>query len=106
MVENTKRDMAVLSVRLPVSEIARLESIGHEKGKNLSQVVRDAIAVYRTQKPTTSVMLEDGVTIRFGKPDKVSFNVPCEVVCSDVRTFATGAAEPMMIWDNSSVGNT
>ena len=98
----TKRDMAVLSVRLPASEIARLERIGRESGKTLSQVVRDAVASYRTQRPTTAVVLGNGVSFRMGKPDGTSVNAPREAICPDIRPFATGAAESVMVWGDRS----
>ena len=100
LASGTKRDMAVLSVRLPASEIARLERIGHENGKTLSQVVRDAVSVYRTQKPTTAVVLGNGVAVRIGKPDGVSVNAPRKTVCPDTRAFSTGAAKSVMVWGN------
>ena len=48
----TKRDTAVISVRLTEEDIGRLEAIGRESGKTVSQVVRDAIAAYQVNTPT------------------------------------------------------
>lgn len=43
---NTPKDSAVVSVRLPVSEVARLERISNSTGKSMSQIVREAVAAY------------------------------------------------------------
>ena len=96
----TRGNSAVLSVRLPASEIARLEKIGQESGKTLSQVVRDAVSVYRVQKPTAAIVLGNGVAFSMGKLDGVSVNAPREAVCHEMRSFATGSAGSAMIWGN------
>ena len=52
-----KRETAVISVRLETNDIARLEGIGHETGKTVSQVIRDAIVAYRVIRPAMTVGL-------------------------------------------------
>ena len=41
------RETTVVSVRLPVADVARLERISSESGKSMSQVIRDAIEAYK-----------------------------------------------------------
>ena len=74
-----KKDTAVVSVRLPVSDIARLEGIGRENGKTVSQIVRDAVAAYRVHRPTMVVAV-DGVKVSTGHPQSISRNARCEVI--------------------------
>ena len=47
--------VAVVSVRLDHSEVARLEKIGRETGKTVFQVIQDAIAAYQVEEPTAPV---------------------------------------------------
>lgn len=70
----TKRETAVISVRLTTSDIARLEAIGRETGKTVSQVVRDAITAYQVKHPTMVVSMWSGSTVIVGDPDEVSGN--------------------------------
>lgn len=70
----TKRETAVISVRLITGDIARLEAIGRETGKTVSQVVRDAIAAYQVTYPTMVVSVWSGSKVTVGHPDEVSGN--------------------------------
>ena len=47
--------VAVISVPLDYSEVARLEKIGRETGKTMFQVIQDAIAAYHVAEPTAPV---------------------------------------------------
>ena len=71
--KGTKRETAVISVRLTTGDIARLEAIGRETGKTVSQVVRDAIASYRVNYPTMVVSVL-GSTVTVGASDEASGN--------------------------------
>lgn len=44
-----------VSVILDADDIAWLEKIGRESGKTVAQVIRDAIAAYRVEKPAAPV---------------------------------------------------
>lgn len=68
----TKRETTVISIRLTTGEIARLEAIGRESGKTVSQIIRDAITVYQVKKPTMVVSMWSGSTITMGEPVEVS----------------------------------
>lgn len=46
---------AIVSVSLDTSDIARLEAIGRESGKLVTEVIRDAIAAYRVEQPAAPV---------------------------------------------------
>ncbi len=78
-----KKETSVISVRLTINEIKRLEKIGRESDKTVSQVIRDAIAAYRIHRPETVVGLWNGSTITIGETVEVSSNARCEVVLSD-----------------------
>lgn len=67
-----KRETSVISVRLTAAEITRLEGIGRESGKTVSQVVRDAIAGYQVKKSTMVVSMWSGSTITVGEIEEVS----------------------------------
>ena len=62
-----KRGTAVISMRLGAADIARLEGIGRESGKTVSQVVRDAIAAYRVKRrlPCKTLSVGSRVLERF-----------------------------------------
>jgi len=64
--KGTKRETAVISVRLTTGDIARLEAIGRETGKTVSQVVRDAIAAYQVTYPTMVVSVWSGSKVTVG----------------------------------------
>ena len=54
--KSDKRDgTATVSVKLSYNDIARLEAIGRESGKLVTEVIRDAIAAYRVEQPAASV---------------------------------------------------
>ena len=90
-----KKETSVISVRLSNSEIARVEGIGRENGKIVSQVIRDAIAAYRAQGPRMVVGMWNGITVSMGEPQMVSGNACCDVVFSGVQSNFTGAAAPV-----------
>lgn len=46
---------AIVSVNLGYDDIAWLEKIGGADGKTVAQVIRDAIAAYRVEKPAAPV---------------------------------------------------
>lgn len=48
---DTSEAIAIVSVSLDHSEIARLEGIGRKNGKTITQVIQDAIAAYQAEKP-------------------------------------------------------
>ena len=43
------RETVVVSVRLPITDFKRLDKVINDSGKSLSQVVREAIALYTEQ---------------------------------------------------------
>ena len=43
------RDSVVLSVQIPVAEFAHLEKLCETSGKSLSEIVRAAVAAYRSE---------------------------------------------------------
>ena len=90
-----KKETSVVSVRLTVSEIAKLEGIAQENGKTVSQVIRDAVASYRIRRPTMVVGMYNGATVSIGEPQSVSANARCEFVFSGTHGNFTGAAVPM-----------
>ena len=54
--KSDKRDgTAIVSVKLNYDDIARLEAIGRESGKLVTEVIRDAIATYRVEQPAAPV---------------------------------------------------
>lgn len=56
--KSDKRDgTAIVSVKLNYDDIARLEAIGRESGKLVTEVIRDAIAAYRVEQPAAPVEL-------------------------------------------------
>ena len=68
----TARDTAVVSVRLPVEDVARLERLCHQTGKSMSQIVREAIHGYHAQihRVGYSMMVgtSSGVVFTLGDP--------------------------------------
>jgi predicted transcriptional regulator len=44
--KRSSTETAVLSIRLSVAELARLDALARAKGRSISQIVRDAIAGY------------------------------------------------------------
>ena len=70
----SRKETSVISVRLTGEEIKRLEEIGRENEKTVSQVIRDAIAAYRVQRPETVVGLWNGSSITVGETAEVSSN--------------------------------
>ena len=89
----SKKETSVVSVRLTASEIAKLEGIGRENGKTVSQVIREAIGAYRVRRPSMVVGMWNGTTVSMGDPQSVSSNVRFEVVTSEGRGVFTGAAQ-------------
>jgi hypothetical protein len=89
----SKKETSVVSVRLTSSEIAKLERIGRENGKTVSQVIREAIAAYRVRRPAMVVGLWNGTTVSMGDPQSVSGNVRFEVVTTEGQGSFTGAAQ-------------
>lgn len=65
-----RRGTAVLSVRLAVDEVNRLEAVGRASGKTVSQVIRDAIAAYEVTQPHIVVSLWNGTVVAFGEPQQ------------------------------------
>lgn len=56
--KSDKRDgTAIVSVKLNYDDIARLEAIGRESGKLVTEVIRDAIAAYLVEQPAAPVEL-------------------------------------------------
>lgn len=54
--KSDKRDgTAIVSVKLNYDDIARLEAIGRESGKLVTEVIRDAIAAYQVEQPAAPV---------------------------------------------------
>ena len=43
------RDAVVLSIQMPIDELAHLERLSAAAGKSLSEIVRDAVAAYRAE---------------------------------------------------------
>ncbi len=78
----SKRETSVISVRLSGEEIKRLEELGRDNGKTVSQVIRDAIASYRVQRPEIVIGLSNGSTVIIGEPAEASGNARYEVVSS------------------------
>ncbi len=71
-----KKDTGVLSVRLPVEDIAAVESVADRTGRTLSQVVRDAVVWYVHSgvwgSPTTISISSPGGTFTTGSPGQYS----------------------------------
>lgn len=67
-----KQETSVISVRVTINDIGRLEGIGRESGKTVSQVIRDAIAAYQVKQPTMVVSLWSGSTIILGTQEEAS----------------------------------
>lgn len=55
LAKSDKKAVAIVRVRLDAKDIARLEAIGRESGKLVTEVIRDAIAAYRAEQPTAPV---------------------------------------------------
>ena len=87
---NTKRETGVISVRLPMPDIARLEEVGRESGKTVSQVIRDAIAAYRVKQPVFVLGLWSGSRVVVGEPEEAGMNASWEVNYSNMTTDSTG----------------
>ena len=92
---NDNRGTAVISVRLGATDIARLEGIGRESGKTVSQVVRDAIAAYRVKRPALIVGFWSGSTVTLGEPEEFSGTVGWDVSYSDPEPNPTGTTVPI-----------
>ena len=45
------RDTVVLSIQMPIAELAQLEQLCADSGKTLSEVVRDAVEFYSAAEP-------------------------------------------------------
>ena len=90
-----KKETSVISVRLTINEIKRLEKIGRESDKTVSQVIRYAIAAYRIHRPETVVGLWNGSAVTVGEPEEASGNARCEVNYSDPESDPTGKAHPI-----------
>ena len=65
-----RRETAVLSVRLAVDEVDRLEALGRASGKTVSQVIRDAIAAYEVPQPHIVLSMWNGTVVAFGEPQQ------------------------------------
>ena len=92
----SRKETAVLSIRVPSTEIARLERMGRETGKSVSQIVRDAIASYSVRSPSLIIGHWSGSTSINGETEN-SRTVHWEVVPSDTGANATGTAVPMQL---------
>lgn len=77
-----RKETSVISVRLSGEEIKRLEELGRENGKTISQIIRDAIASYRVQRPEMVIGLWDGSTVTVGESEVASSSARSEVVHS------------------------
>ena len=91
---DTKLQTAVISVRLTKADVARLEAIGRENGKTISQVIRDAIAAYEVKHPSMIIGLWNGSTVTIGEPGEVSGN-GWEVSYQTVELNPTGTTVPI-----------
>ncbi len=89
-----KRETAVISVRLTKAEVARLEAIGLESGKTISQVIRDAIAAYEVKHPSMIIGLWNGSTVTIGEPGEVTGNSRA-VSYQTVELNPTGTTVPI-----------
>ena len=71
-----KAETAVISVRLGIDEIARLEEMGRAAGQTVSQVIRDAIASYEVRQPRLVLALCNGTEFSTGgiEHNSVSWN--------------------------------
>ena len=87
---STKRETGVISVRLPMTDIARLEGIGRESGKTISQVIRDAIVAYRVKHPVIEIGLWSGSKVVVGESEEAGMNASWEVEYSNMTTDSTG----------------
>ena len=87
---STKRETGVISVRLPISDIARLEEVGRESGKTVSQVIRDAIAAYQVKQPVFVLGIWSGSKVVMGEPEEAGMNANWEVDYSNTTTGTTG----------------
>jgi len=91
-----KRETSVISVRLTKGDIGRLEGIGRESGKTVSQVIRDAITAYQVKNPTMVVSVWSGSTIRMGDQAENSGNLyGWDVSYNPVAHSSTGTAVPI-----------
>jgi metal-responsive CopG/Arc/MetJ family transcriptional regulator len=67
---------AVLSVRLSAEELAAIETVAEQTGKNLSQVVREAVRTYlhvsRASQPDVAISLTGGNTMASPRPTVTS----------------------------------
>lgn len=86
---NKPKESVVVSVRLPAEEFYRLEKLCENADKSMSQVVRDALAVYRgsTQAPSTLF----GITLFDSEGTSVSVG-PREYTAHSCYSMVTGLA--------------
>ena len=72
-----RAETAVISVRLGLDEIARLEEMGRASGRTVSQVIRDAIAAYAVREPRLVLALWNGTELSTGslEHNSLSWNV-------------------------------
>ena len=72
----SQRGTAVLSVRLPVSELTELEIFANASGKIPSQIAREAIREFlqspRYAQPTVTISLEGGMSMSTGAAQVVA----------------------------------
>ena len=91
-----KRETSVISVRLAKGDIGRLEGIGRESGKTVSQVIRDAITAYQVKSPTMVVSVWSGSTITMGVQELNSGNSHgWDVSYNPMDHSSTGTAVPI-----------
>ena len=91
-----KQETSVISVRVTKDDIGRLEGIGRESGKTVSQVIRDAITAYQLKHPTMVVSVWSGSTIILGTQEEDSGNPHiCDVNYGGMDLGSTGTAVPI-----------
>ena len=91
-----KRETSVISVRVTKADIGRLEGIGRESGKTVSQVIRDAITAYQVKNPTMVVSVWSGSTIIMGEQEVDSGNPHSwDVNYGAMDLGSTGTAVPI-----------
>jgi hypothetical protein len=77
-----RKESAVLSVRLPIEEIAEVEALSRAANKSMSQLVREALQAYRAlierSQPTITVSVYGGATFSTGYVGQASYGVETE----------------------------
>ena len=96
----TRKDTAVVSVRLSWDDIKRLETIGSQEDKTISQVIRESISAYLNQPkpeetgfncvfargPYIEVAWGGGVRVSTGTPSELELVSEAVLVSSGTST--------------------